>query len=133
MLKHPLTLLPQEGKSHMDYITIELSKYGKHRGKYKAIVDIEDADLDSYNWSVMLSNRQIPYVGRKELPKRNILWLHRIVMQRILPYPIPEGMQVDHISGDGLDNRRSNLRLATVSQNAMNKKRQTNSSGIKGV
>lgn len=41
---------------------------------------------------------------------------------------------VDHINGDGLDNRRANLRQATGSQNNANARRSTaNTSGYKGV
>ena len=40
----------------------------------------------------------------------------------------------DHINGDGLCNRRSNLRAATIEQNNQNAaKPRTNTSGIKGV
>ena len=41
---------------------------------------------------------------------------------------------VDHRNGDGLDNRRENLRFATHSQNAANARlQQRNTSGYKGV
>tara|TARA_R110000851_G_scaffold170949_1_gene317305 strand:- start:147 stop:722 length:576 start_codon:yes stop_codon:yes gene_type:complete len=54
--------------------------------------------------------------------------IHRVVMNA------PPGMDVDHINGDPLDNRKENLRLCTRSQNAQNKKRRRDSkSGFKCV
>lgn len=48
--------------------------------------------------------------------------------------PVPEGMVIDHINGVKYDNRRENLRPATVAQNAFNRKRYSNNRfGLKGV
>lgn len=47
---------------------------------------------------------------------------------------IPEGMCIDHIDNNPLNNKIENLRLATKSQNALNSKtRVTNKTGVKGI
>lgn len=45
----------------------------------------------------------------------------------------PSGAEVDHINGNGLDNRRSNLRLATVNMNRWNMNGRRSASTYKGV
>jgi len=49
-----------------------------------------------------------------------IVQLHRLIMDA------PKGLVVDHINSDGLDNRRSNLRLVTHSQNQWNRQKRKN-------
>jgi len=54
--------------------------------------------------------------------------LHRFIMGT------PEGMETDHINGNGLDNRKCNLRICTTAENQRNQRAQTGRSSIyKGV
>lgn len=108
------------------YITIPLSKRGKHAGKYEAIVSIEGADLAELNWSIQSPSRNHNYVKRRIGTRKNsiVVLLHHVILVRILGREIQKGEMPDHINGNGLDNRRENLRLATSAQNNMNKSKQ---------
>ena len=55
-------------------------------------------------------------------------YLHRILMNP------PDDKMVDHINGNKLDNRKSNLRVCSNQENQMNtRKQKNNKSGFKGV
>lgn len=97
------------------------------------LLDDEDAwVLDEYWLAIDLSrrHRKIPYRqvravrrGQRKGPKLNL--------GRLLMNP-PDGMEVDHINLDPLDNRRSNLRVVTRSMNVANR-RMANSNWYKGI
>lgn len=53
-------------------------------------------------------------IGREQCRAHRIIW-------KIAYGSIPNDMQIDHINGDGLDNRLENLRLVTNSQNQLNR------------
>jgi hypothetical protein len=98
---------------------------------YEAIIDAEDVPLvDKYNWQVS-QHKKVSYAvmsKKVEGGKWKTKYLHRAILQ-----PTKE-FEVDHINGNGLDNRKTNLRLATSSQNRWNTRKQTNNtSGFKGV
>lgn len=62
----------------------------------------------------------------KSYPAHHIAWL--------LYYGTHANSMIDHINGDGLDNRISNLRIATAQQNQQNRKvRVDSTTGYKGV
>lgn len=93
----------------------------------EAIVDIENYEtIKKYKWSLRNGNGygyvRAPIDGG---------FIDLAVL--IIGSP-PEGLLIDHADRDPLNNKISNLRFASKSQNAMNSKvRKDNSSGFKGV
>lgn len=91
------------------------------------LIDPEDLPLvDAYQWRWLEVGRdqKIVYVYA-ETPKGRV-YLHRLLC--------PGSIEVDHRNGDGLDNRKSNLRPATHQQNICNQRPQIGrSSKYKGV
>ena len=85
--------------------------------------DDEDSELiRRHNW--MLSKRG--YITCK-IDRKNIC-LHKLLIN------CDSGFEIDHISGNKLDNRKSNLRICTHQENLFNQRiRSTNKTGFSGV
>ena len=95
----------------------------------RAVALVDDEDFDRVNavgrWQV-----HAPYVTSHGVPKayaqrkvldgaggRRTVRLHRFILDA------PAGVDVDHINGDGLDNRRCNLRICTRRENIANRRK----------
>lgn len=107
------------------------------RGKL-AIVDLIDADLAKTNWYARISTgskQKLWYAGQSvTFPKKTVRRMHRVIMERVLGRPLTNLEEVDHKNHNGLDNRRSNLRLADSSQNHANSRPRANATSVyKGV
>lgn len=104
--------------------------YGKRGVGNFAKVDDEDYErVSNYKWFVGNHGRVYAVLERKRINgkhwQKNVL-LHRFVMD------MQDATHIDHINCDVLDNRKSNLRFATLSQNQYNRPPR-NKSGRKGV
>jgi hypothetical protein len=78
-----------------------------------AIVDEEDYErlIAQGNWHLFSGG----YAARSvKKPRRKTVLMHKEIL------PGPSDLEVDHINGDGLDNRRANLRLVSHSANLHN-------------
>jgi hypothetical protein len=103
-----------------------------HNGEKAVINDSLFSTLSEYCWHTSTTGYVVNRMVREDGEKTTIR-MHRLVWE-LVNGPIPEGMDVDHINNDRLDNRIENLRLATRSQNLANTPdRYENQHGYRGV
>jgi hypothetical protein len=95
------------------------------QGKF-AIVDAADYEwLNQYKWHVV--RHENTCYAETQIEGKSVK-MHRLKTRA------PGGLFVDHINHNGLDNRRSNLRLCTNQENIFNRRpRKGQSSKYKGV
>lgn len=100
-------------------------------GMFALVDDDVFAEVSKFSWHYKASRlgggyafRNTPRVGGRHTTAK----LHHLVL------PLTGKLMVDHINGDGLDNRRNNLRLVNASQNQANRQKSPGkTSQYKGV
>ena len=81
----------------------------------EAKIDDEDFErIANHNWWLLKGG--YAYSQTCKNGKRTTLLMHRLVTQA------PKGVEVDHINGNVLDNRKANLRLCSRSQNCSHRR-----------
>ena len=91
----------------------------------KAIVDNKDFKLlNKFKWIYLSAGRgyAVTYINNK------LILMHRLILNPSFQ------KEIDHRNGNGLDNRRCNIRICEHKDNMRNRKLQkNNTSGFKGV
>lgn len=98
--------------------------------KQVALVDDSDYDyLNQWNWFALKDKKSFYAARTIRIGKT----FKKILMHRLIMSP-PDNKQIDHINGNKLDNRRSNLRICSINENRYNQgPLKSNTSGYKGV
>jgi hypothetical protein len=100
------------------------------QGRYATVDDTDFEWVNKWRWSYAKNGYAVRHEQKSEYGEnpRRMIKMHRLIMK------VPKDIYLDHINGNRLDNRRSNLRIATNSQNQANALvNSKNTSGYKGV
>lgn len=101
----------------------------KH-GIFTGLIDYEDLHkVENHTWTIVYNSRSKKVTALEATINSKSKKLHRLVLNINNPT-----IFIDHVNGNPLDNRKSNIRIATGSQNGINRGLpKNNTSGHKGV
>lgn len=96
------------------------------QGKSAKVDDVDFDFLSQWKWSARQDHDRVDRWYAVRTQGDQMILMHRLILE-------PGELQVDHKNGDGLDNQRLNLRIATPTQNMQNRPGWGGSSLFKGV
>lgn len=102
----------------------------KSTNDFDIFINSSDLELISqYAWTVTKDGYAKKYLEWKQdgVRKRKVVYMHRLIMDA------KENQIIDHINQNKADNRRSNLRIASKSLNALNSHKTRSTTGYRGV
>lgn len=88
------------------------------KGKFAIVDDADFAAVSQYKWHFSRG-----YAVATPSRRGKHIFMHRLILNP------PLGFQTDHVDGNGLNNRRQNLRVATCRQNQQNGRKRILMSG----
>ena len=109
------------------------AKISLTKGQWALVDEADFVWLNQWKWYASWCSKTQSYYARRSVRvngKKLCISMHRLILG-LIPGDKKEG---DHANHDTLDNRRSNLRVATSAQNSQNMdKSRPNESGYRGV
>lgn len=91
------------------------------QGKVALVSDEDYERIAAHDWCAHRERGRWYALRRKPLHPSLHIRMHREILGA------PDGVEVDHVDRDGLNNQRENIRLATTKQNGANKGKTTRS------
>lgn len=109
--------------SHESYRLIPLTQ-----GQVAIVDEVDFEVLNKFCWYAQWSYYSSTFYAKRRGENNSRIRMHDVILKP------QRGKITDHWNGNGLDNRRDNLREATTRQNAINRAvRSDNTSGVPGV
>jgi hypothetical protein len=99
------------------------------RGLFAIVDDCDFNEMSKFKWCAQEDDHTYYAVrSEKHIGKTKVIRMHRSILNP------SDDMVIDHINGNGLDNRRENIRACSIKENCRNYKMpKTNTSGVKGA
>lgn len=103
----------------------------KNNKIYHVLIDTAESKKvlsHPYKWCISSNGTGKEYVHAIKNKNKSMIKLHRFIMNE------PKGKCIDHINGNTMDNRKSNLSVVTIQENLQNRKINSNNKvGYHGV